>query len=77
MHSQLSDTRQRNSSVYTVDQVSEILGISRTSAYKAVHNGEIPSIRIGKRILIPKSEVKYIVNTATAIQLGDRVSMTD
>ena len=66
MHSKFNDNHQRNSSVYTVDQVSEILGISRTSAYKAVHNGEIPSIRIGKRILVPKSEVQYIVNTTTA-----------
>lgn len=63
----IHDNRQRNSSVYTVDQVSEILGISRASAYKAVHRGEIPSIRIGKRILVPKSEVRYIVNTATMI----------
>jgi len=66
MHSEFNDNRQGNSSVYTVDQVSEILGISRTSAYKAVHNGEIPSIRIGKRILVPKSGVLYIVNTTTA-----------
>lgn len=30
-----------------------ILGISRRAAYAAVERGEIPSIRIGTRIVIP------------------------
>ena len=36
-----------------VEQAAELLHVSRASAYKAVANGEIPSIRIGKRILVP------------------------
>ncbi len=31
-----------------------MLGISRNAAYQAVKIGEIPCIRIGARILIPK-----------------------
>lgn len=31
------------------------LGISRASAYEAVQIKPIPSVRIGKRILVPKS----------------------
>jgi excisionase family DNA binding protein len=37
----------------TVDEVAEILGINRGGAYAAVNAGEIPSIKIGKRILVP------------------------
>jgi excisionase family DNA binding protein len=40
--------------VYTVDEAAVILEISRPSAFRAVKNGEIPHIRIGRRILIPK-----------------------
>lgn len=36
-----------------VEQAAELLDVSRASAYKAVNAGEIPSIRIGKRILVP------------------------
>lgn len=36
----------------TVDEAAEILGISRGSAYEAVRQGEIPTIRIGRRILV-------------------------
>ena len=37
----------------TVDQVAKILHVSRASAYKAVHSGAIPSIRLGRRVLVP------------------------
>ena len=37
----------------TVKIAAVILGIGRTSAFEAVRRGDIPHIRIGKRILIP------------------------
>lgn len=40
--------------VLTVEQCAELLGISRYLAYKAVRQGEIPSLRIGYRLLIPR-----------------------
>jgi excisionase family DNA binding protein len=40
--------------VLSVEEVRRILGLSRGLTYEAIHNGEIPSIRIGHRILIPK-----------------------
>ncbi len=38
----------------TIDEVAEILGICRNVAYEAAHKGEIPSIRIGRRLLVPR-----------------------
>ncbi len=40
--------------VYTVGEVAKLIGISRPTAYQSINNGEIPSIRIGRRILVPK-----------------------
>jgi excisionase family DNA binding protein len=37
----------------TVAEVAKILGISKNSAYDAVHSGAIPSIRLGKRFVVP------------------------
>ena len=34
--------------------VCQLLGISRYSGYEAAKRGEIPTIRIGKRILVPR-----------------------
>jgi len=42
--------------VFTVEEIAKILGISRPSAYLGIHNRQIPHIRIGQRILIPKKE---------------------
>jgi excisionase family DNA binding protein len=38
----------------TVEEAAVILGISRAFAYDAVRRGEIPAIKIGRRILVPK-----------------------
>jgi excisionase family DNA binding protein len=37
----------------TVDEAAKVLRIGRTQAYMAVRTGEIRSIHIGKRVLIP------------------------
>ncbi|MFC2032692.1 helix-turn-helix domain-containing protein [Chloroflexota bacterium] len=37
----------------TVTECAKHLGIGRNSAYEAVKKGEIPSIRVGKRLLVP------------------------
>lgn len=44
-----------NSQTYTVDEAAALLGIGRNGAYLGVRLKQIPSIRIGKRILIPKA----------------------
>lgn len=41
--------------VLTVAEVAQQLGIGRNLAYEAVRTGEIPAIRVGHRILIPKT----------------------
>lgn len=46
---------------FTVEEVASILGISRNSAYEAVRRGEIPTIRLGRRILIPRSRLEDLL----------------
>ena len=37
----------------TVNQTSKLLGLSRNSTYQGILAGEIPSLKVGKRILVP------------------------
>lgn len=37
----------------TVGEAAKILGVGRNKAYEAAKRGEIPTIKIGKRILVP------------------------
>ena len=38
----------------TIDETAKILGICRNAAYEAAHQGQIPVIRIGRRLLVPR-----------------------
>jgi len=37
----------------TVNAVAEILGLDRKTVYAAINSGELPSLRVGRRILVP------------------------
>jgi excisionase family DNA binding protein len=39
----------------TVPEVAALLGLSRNGTYAAIAAGEIPSIRIGRRLLVSKA----------------------
>ncbi len=41
----------------TIPEAAELLGISRSAAYRAVARGEIPTIRIGRRLLVPTAKL--------------------
>ena len=38
----------------SVEESAELLGIGRGTAYRAVARGEIPALRLGRRLRIPK-----------------------
>ena len=50
----MSDSPEAPSLTITVAEAARYLGIGRNSAYEAVRRNEIPSIRIGRRIVIPR-----------------------
>lgn len=37
----------------TVEEVATILGLGRTAAYEAARRGELPSRRLGRRVIVP------------------------
>lgn len=61
--------RVQRRSTLTVEETAEVLGLSRAFAYEAVNRGEIPSIRIGRRILVPKVALERLLNSADGQQL--------
>ena len=48
--------------VFSVQEISRLLGLSRASTYEAVRVGSIPSIKVGRRILIPKSALQELLD---------------
>jgi len=50
----------------TVEEAAQVLGISRAFAYESVRRGDIPHIKIGRRLLIPKVALDRLLASATA-----------
>lgn len=55
-------TMENNRLTFSVTETAKILGIGRNSAYEAVARGEIPVIRVGKRLLVPKAALEKLLN---------------
>lgn len=47
--------------VKTLDEVASLLRISRGSAYEAAKRKEIPTIRIGRRLLVPSDAFERLL----------------
>lgn len=45
----------------TVEFTAGVLGISRDSAYKAAAAGDIPTIRVGRRLLVPTAALRRML----------------
>ena len=48
----------------TVEEAGRELGISRNGAYEATRRGEIPTIKIGRRILVPRAALDRMLASA-------------
>jgi excisionase family DNA binding protein len=46
----------------SVSETGKILGLSRQSAYNAVTAGEIPTIRLGRRLVVPTAALRRLLS---------------
>ena len=42
-------------------ETAHILGLSKASVYDAAHRGEIPTIRVGRRLLVPTAALRRML----------------
>ncbi len=49
----------------TVPESAKALGIGRAAAYEGARTGQIPTIRIGKRILVPVAALERMLAQAS------------
>lgn len=51
----------RNRATITVVEASALLGVSQDNAYAAVKSGALPSLKLGRRILIPAARLRELL----------------
>jgi excisionase family DNA binding protein len=65
------DGRQRTGTdgerpILTVSEAADLLRLSRSFAYELVARGELPSVRLGRRIVIPRAAIERMLNLDNA-----------
>ena len=48
---------------YFVDEISQMTGLSTQKVRRMIKAGELPSIRAGKRILVPRAALELFLNS--------------
>lgn len=51
---------------YNVKEAAQALGLSRNATYQGIMRGEIPHIKIGKRLLIPRAALAKLLTDCEA-----------
>jgi excisionase family DNA binding protein len=51
----------------TVEEAGELLGISRALAYEMARTGRLPTLRFGKRIVVPKKAIENMLERSVPI----------
>jgi excisionase family DNA binding protein len=63
---QILDPRWNGRTTFTVEEAGEICRISRASAYAAAKNGTLPTVRIGRRLLVPRHALERLLSPQLA-----------
>jgi excisionase family DNA binding protein len=50
----------------SVEEAARMLGISRGAAYTHARDGSLPTIKLGKRLLVPKAALEKMLAVGTA-----------
>lgn len=53
-------------SVYTVEETARLLRIGRSAAYEAVRRGEIPALRLGRRLRVPRRALEELLDGSSS-----------
>jgi excisionase family DNA binding protein len=53
----------------SISEVATILGVGRNTAYRAAKAGQIPTIRVGGRILVPLAALNDLIREAPDVAL--------
>jgi excisionase family DNA binding protein len=47
---------------FTVEEAGRVLGLSRNTAYALAKSGELPTVRLGRRLLVPRQALDALLS---------------
>ena len=70
----LDELRASRSAVGTIADAAAVLGIDARTVSRAVQNGELPPLRVGRRLLIPRLLLLACLGATESPQAADQTS---
>ena len=61
----------------SVEEAARVLGIGRGLAYELVRTGQIPVIRLGRRMVVPRAQLEAMLASAGAVAGSEEPRATD
>ena len=58
----------------TVEETAKILGIGRQLAYDRIKTGEIPVIKVGRRLLVPRRALEKLLEEPKPFNLRENLT---
>jgi excisionase family DNA binding protein len=46
---------------YTIEEAAKLLGVGRNTAYEAAKTGDLPVVRIGGRLIVPRARLAELL----------------
>jgi excisionase family DNA binding protein len=51
----------------SVEEAAQLLGIGRSLAYEAARRGELRTVRLGRRLLVPVAAIEHLLTETEAV----------
>ena len=58
----------------SVEEAASVLGISRALAYELVRRGDLPRLRLGRRVVVPKRALEDLIASAARAADSEQAS---
>lgn len=46
----------------TMDETAAVLGLSRSAAYRLAKTGDIPTVKLGRKLLVPRVQLERMLD---------------
>jgi excisionase family DNA binding protein len=50
----------------SVPEAARLLGVGVTLGWEMVHGGQLPSVRLGRRVLVPRAAIEHLARLESA-----------
>lgn len=57
---------------FDLGEVAQILGTSRSSVYRWAESGDLPVVRIGRRVLVSRAALEQLLGVEVEVALRDQ-----